>query len=281
MARLYGPGPAPPPPLVATTDLSGLSTSDVEGAPVGELVGALSEEETGLIRYLDVSVREAAKHVLVPIGHVRMDRESVPPRVRLRAATQGDLVSIPAFVADETRVDASYHERVMAAHGQLFYGSRYYAHPAYDHARLDDDQATVVGTPTGDTHGLAPLSELEGFRLARGALPLVGDELRDEDGETVGTVHDLLVEVEARRTRYVVVRMEAPDRSTVLPMGYVEPGDDGEPARVYALTRDDIRLLPPYEPPLTRQEENRLHAAIEGRLTGDRYFERPDFRGTT
>ncbi|NIP82606.1 MAG: hypothetical protein GWM90_26660, partial [Gemmatimonadetes bacterium] len=49
-------------------------------------------------------------------------------------------------------------------------------------------------------------------------------------------------------------------------------------ARLSALTREDARLLPAYEPPLTREQENRVHAAIEGRLSGDRYFNRADFR---
>jgi hypothetical protein len=47
---------------------------------------------------------------------------------------------------------------------------------------------------------------------------------------------------------------------------------------VRLLTRDDIRVLPPYEDGLTREDENRIQAAIEGRLAGERYFQRVDFR---
>jgi hypothetical protein len=276
MARLYGPGPGSPPALVATADLAGLSTSDVEGSPVGELVGALSEERSGLIRYLDVAIRNAGKHVLVPIGHVRIDRQAVPPRARLRAATQQDLLSVPEYREDETEMDAGYHERVMAAHGRLFYGSRYYAHPAYDHAALRPDQPALDEAPEGE-HGLRPLSELDSFRLSRRAAPLLDATLTDGAGETVGAIRDLLIELPARRARYAVVRMKGPDRLAVVPMGYVEADGDGS-ASLSALTGEDVRLLPAYEPPLTREQENRIHAAIEGRLSGDRYFTRADFR---
>jgi hypothetical protein len=278
MARLYGPGPGDPPPLVATVDLAGLSTNDVEGSPVGTLVGALSDERSGLIRYLDVEMRSADKHVLVPIGHARIDREAVPPRVRLRAATYEDLLGIPEFVEGSTALDAGYQEEVMRGHGRLFYGSRYYAHPAYGHDRTWTD-ATVSG-PDGDGKegsGVRPLSELSGFRVVRGQPELVGWALDDVDGEHVGTIRDLLVEPAARKARYVVVELEEPRRTTAIPVGYVSADPDGTRATTVALDREDVRLLPPYEPPMTREEENRLQAAIEGRLSGDRYFDRADF----
>jgi sporulation protein YlmC with PRC-barrel domain len=263
---------------VSTTDLAGLSTSDVEGAPVGELVGALSEERTGLIRYLDVSIRDAGKHVLVPIGHARIDRESVPPRVRLRAATHGDLLSVPEFVEDETPVDAEYQEAVMGVHGRLFYGARYYAHPAYDHSALHVGDARVLGTTAPAEEGLRALSESGSLALSRSGPDLSGWQVVDEDGETVGALRDFLVDPSAGRVRYAVVDLASPERPTALPIGYIAIEEETGRARVPTLTVEDIRLLPPYEPPLTREEENRLHAAIEGRLTGERYFDRPDFR---
>ncbi len=278
MTEIYGPEPGSPPPLVSTSDLAGLSASDVEGTPVGELVGALSEERTGLIRYLDVSIRDAGKHVLVPIGHARIDRESVPPRVRLRAATHGDLLSVPEFVEDETPVDAEYQQAVMGVHGRLFYGARYYAHPAYDHSALHVGDVPVVGTAApAEEEGLRALSETGALALSRRGPDLSGWEVVDEDGETVGALRDFLVDPSAARVRYAILDLASPERSTALPIGYLVIDEEARRARVPALTVEDIGLLPPYEPPLTREEENRLHAAIEGRLTGERYFDRPDF----
>lgn len=279
MVRLYGPGPGSPPPLVSTADLAGLATSDVEGAPVGELVGALSEVATGLIRYLDISIRAAGKHVLVPIGHARIDREAVPPRVRLRAATHEDLLAVPEYVEDQTAVDAAYQEQVMESHGQLFYGSRYYAHPAYDHSSLHAGDAPIVGAvaPAEGT-GLQPLSEMGVLRVSDGGPDLTDWLVVDEDGENVGRVADFLLESASGRVRYAVLNLDFPKRQAVLPVGYVAVDEGSDQVQVPALSVEDIRLLPPYEPPLTRAEENRLHAAIEGRLTGERYFHRPDFQ---
>lgn len=281
MPRIYGPEPGSPPPLVSTTDLAGLSASDVEGAPVGELVGALSEERTGLIRYLDISIRNAGKHVLVPIGHARIDRESVPPRIRLRAATHEDLMAVPAFVEDQTPIEPEYHEEVLGAHGRLFYGSRYYAHPAYDHSAIHAGESPVVGAPApAEGEGLQALADLGALKLSWRGPDLRGWDVVDEDGQAVGTISDFLVEGRARNVRYVVLDLDSPERPTVLPVGYVSVDREAGKVLISALTVEDIRLLPPYEPPLTRAEENRLHAAIEGRLTGERYFDRPDFRRT-
>jgi hypothetical protein len=85
------------------------------------------------------------------------------------------------------------------------------------------------------------------------------------------------VETSARRVRYVVMDLESPARAAILPVGYVHADGEEDQVRIPALTAEDVALLPPYEPPLTREEENRLHAAIEGRLSGERYFERADF----
>jgi len=279
MPRIYGPEPGSPPPLVSTTDLAGLSASDVEGAPVGEIVGAVSEERTGLIRYLDVSIRDAGKHVLVPIGHARIDRESVPPRVRLRAATHDDLLSVPEFVEDKTPIDAEYQEAVMGVHGRLFYGARYYAHPAYDHSALSIDGTPVIGSsPPVEGKGLLAMSESGSLKLSWHGPDLFGRDVVDEEGEAVGTIHDFLLDPEAGRVRYAVLDLDSLDRSTAIPIGYLSIDSGERQVRVPALKVEDIRLLPAYEAPLTREEENRIHAALEGRLTGERYFDRPDFR---
>ena len=279
MARLYGPGPATPPPLVASNDLEGLSTNDVEDRPVGELFGALSEERSGLIRYLDVSLRGASKHVLVPIGHARIEWDATPPRVRLRAATYEDLLSVPDFDPENTAIDGEYHEGVMQAHGQLFYGSRYYAHPAFDHGAMTAGEAEVVAREKREEHGpvLQPLSEMKDYRVARSARDIRGWALEDDDGDIAGEVVDLLVEVAARKARYAVIRLDEPGRLAALPVGYLEAVADRQRVVTPALEQEDLRLLPAYEAPLDRPQENRIQATLEGRLTGERYFDRPDF----
>jgi hypothetical protein len=286
MGRLYGPGPGDPPPLVPTQDLAGLRTTDVEDRPVGALFGSLSEKTSGLIRYLDVDLEGADKHVLVPIGHTRIDTDGVQPRVRLRVATYEDLLSVPAYNPDSAGVDAAFQERLMSAYGQLYYGERYYAHPSFDHRAVYAGGSLVVSPPGTEGEPVEPDGSLTVQPLSRWAgrtagpeLDLVGRAVDDAGGETVGEVVELLVEVAARSVRYAVVDLLEPARSTVLPIGYLQASAAGDRLVTRALTRDDIRLLPPYDGPLTREQENRIHAALEGRLSGERYFQRPDFRG--
>ena len=281
MARLYGPGPEDPPRLIPTADLAGLSTTDVEDRPVGELFGSLAEEHTGLIRYLDVALTTERRHVLVPIGHARVDRASVPPRVRLRAATFEDLMAVPEFEPEGTDVDRDYQDEVMQAHGRLFYGSRYYAHPAYDHRGLYAGDHPVAGPEkaVAEEPRLRPLAELTGFRVAGSENDIRGWTLLDRRREEAGEVTELLVDVPAKQVRYVVIWLEDPGRSAALPVGYLGIDTEDRCVTTSELTREDIRLLPAYEPPLTRAAENRIHTALEGRLTGDRYYLRADFRG--
>jgi hypothetical protein len=288
MARLYGPGPEDPPPLISTHDLAGLRTVDVEDRPVGFLFGALSEKPTGLIRYLDVELDKVAKHVLVPIGHARIDSNGVRTRVKLRAATYEDLLSVPDYPGQAAELHGDFHERVLEVYGRLFYGDRYYAHPSFDHSSLYAGRNPIVGDPPatgsapedGAHHPVQPLSRLEGLRVAGPDLDIRGRVLVDAAGDTVGEVVDLLVEPPARSPRYAVVALgNDASRRTAVPIGYIAPAAEEDRLVIRALTRSDILLLPAFEGPLTREDENRIHVAIEGRLTGERYFQRPDFRG--
>ncbi len=280
MTRLYGPAPGEPPALIATDDLAGLSTADVEGRPVGGLVGTLSEKRTGLIRYLDIGMADEPKHVLVPIGHARFERNRVPPRLQLRAATYEDLLSIPSYDGDPSDVDATFQDRVLAASGRLFYGSRYYAHPSFDHGAIYVGEHPIEGpdAAAGEGSPLRPLSALSEFRLARGEPDIRGWKLCDARGEDVGEVTELLVEPSARKVRYAVVALDDPAREAALPIGYVDVGETAGRLTTPVLERDDIRVLPPYEPPLDRPQETRIHATLDSRLSGSRTYERLDFR---
>jgi hypothetical protein len=287
MARLYGPGPGEAPPLVASNDLAGLRATDADDRPVGELFGALSEAPTGLIRYLDVDLEGARKHVLVPIGHVRIDSQGAQPRVRLRAALYEDLLTVPEYEPDRTRVDSGYQDQLLQAHGRLFYGAYYYAHPSFDHSALYAGDSPIVepedalAEPAAPrAQGVQPLSTLAGARVSRADRDIRGRSVEDAQGDEVGEVVDLLVESSGHGVRYALIQLSQPPRMTALPIGYLSVAEDDEHLVVRALTTEDIQLLPPYEGPLTRADENRIRAALEGRLTGDRYFQRPDFRGS-
>src|SRR5690606_15893040 len=156
--RLYGPSPEEPEPLRPVPDLEGTPVVDVEGHSAGTVHGSLAEERSGLIRYLDVALDEDNRHVLVPLGHVRLERERGRPLLHLLGATREELHRIPPYDG-ERRVDESYGRRIARAHGKLFHGERYYAHPAYDHRGLYAGDHPILRGP-GIPHHRAPLQPL-------------------------------------------------------------------------------------------------------------------------
>ena len=70
-------------PLRPSPDLDELPVYDAEGVPVGSTFGVLSEADTGLVRYFDISLEERRRHVLVPVGHARLEQHLGRLRIRL------------------------------------------------------------------------------------------------------------------------------------------------------------------------------------------------------
>jgi len=81
------------------------------------------------------------------------------------------------------------------------------------------------------------------------------------DGTEIGKVHELLVDLDALRTRYLDVRLTsevaaAPeDRDVLVPIGAARIDDDHDVVTV-SLTTERVGLLPPYtHGPVTREQE--------------------------
>ena len=263
--------------LLTVPDLSGTPAADAQGQFFGEVYGALAESGTGLIRYLDVDLHQAARHVLVPIGHVRVPRAGEPASaLRLRAATVADLATIPAIGDD--RLDDETEEALLAAFGRFFAGERYYAHPAFDHSGLYASEQPLVGAPPDTRAGpqLLRLSELAGFELAEGEPDVRGWRLRTRDSIVPGEVTELVADPEALQVRYAVVRLKD-DREVLVPIGYLELDTANEVVRAPSLLADDVRALPGQSGSITRADEDAVRAALEARLSGRRRFLRADF----
>jgi sporulation protein YlmC with PRC-barrel domain len=280
MSEVYGRSEAEP--LSQVSDLRGTPVVDVEGSGIGSVFGALAEASSGLIRYIDVAIDRAPKHVLVPIGHARVDRAEGGARMKLRAATLEDLDSVPTYDPKENAVDEPFERSVLSSLGRLFYGERYYAHPSYDHngfyagehpiVRVGDDTDAI-----GET-GMVPLRSLPGYRIADGAPDVRGWRVVAADGSEVGTVADLIVDTAAETIRYVVIATNgAPD--SLVPVGYSRVDRKRNRIDLPVLIPSDLEALRVYQAgePVTRAIEDAVRSRIEELLSGARRFGRADF----
>lgn len=285
MTEIHSLGGDQPEPLSQVSDLRGTPVVDVEGAGVGSVFGALAEVGSGLIRYIDVAIERAPKHVLVPVGHARVDREEDGARVRLRAATIEDLDAVPTYDPSEGDVDEPFERSVLSTLGRLFYGERYYAHPAYDHNGLYAGDHPIVRTgEAGPTPAaepapyLVPLRQLGGYRIADGAPDVRGWNVVTGEGSTVGRVADLVVDTQAETIRYLVVDGGG-EPGALIPIGYSRVDKRNERIVLPVFTPDDLRVLRLHTEgePISRAVEDTIRRAIEELLSGERRFDRADF----
>ena len=106
---------------------------------------------------------------------------------------------------------------------------------------------------TDDGVRIAPLSELDDFEVAEGYPDIRGWKVASADGQEVGKVHDLLIDVDQMRTRYLEVRLTkqlaaAPgDRDVLVPIGTAQVGEGKEEVVRVPLTAERFGLLPLYE----------------------------------
>jgi len=99
---------------------------------------------------------------------------------------------------------------------------------------------------------IAQLSALDDFEVAEGYPDIRGWTVASTDGQEVGKVHDLLIDVDHMRTRYLDVRLtkelaaSPSDRDVLVPIGTAQVVEDKKVVRV-PLTAERFGLLPMYE----------------------------------
>jgi sporulation protein YlmC with PRC-barrel domain len=104
---------------------------------------------------------------------------------------------------------------------------------------------------TDDGVRIAPLSVLRDLEVAEGYPDIRGWRVDSADGEEVGEVHELLIDIDNMRTRYLDVRLTPAiaatpgDRDVLVPIGAAELQEGADVVRV-PLTAERVGLLPPY-----------------------------------
>jgi photosynthetic reaction center H subunit len=105
---------------------------------------------------------------------------------------------------------------------------------------------------TEDGVRIAPLSALRDFEVAEGHPDIRGWRVDSADGVQVGKVHDLLIDIDQMRTRYLDVRLTREvaaspgDRDVLVPVGTAELADGKDVVRL-PLTAERVGLLPLYD----------------------------------
>jgi photosynthetic reaction center H subunit len=105
---------------------------------------------------------------------------------------------------------------------------------------------------TEDGIRIAPLSALDDFEVAEGYPDIRGWRVDSADGQHVGKVHDLLIDVDSMRTRYLDVRLTKElaaspgDRDVLVPVGTAQVVEGKDIVRV-PLTAERFGLLPLYD----------------------------------
>ena len=120
-----------------------------------------------------------------------------------------------------------------------------------------------------DIAGLKPLGELTNVEIADDSFDVRGWIVCGADNQVIGTVHDMLADVQTLRVKQLVVEL-GPEGApagdgplVVVPLGDVEPMPDRDVLVIADLTASQIDELQPYN----REELNRdLEAGLLRRI---------------
>jgi photosynthetic reaction center H subunit len=98
---------------------------------------------------------------------------------------------------------------------------------------------------------IAALRDLDDYELADGYPEIRGWEVRDKADRAIGRVHDLLVDVEALRVRYLDVELSPrfateADRRVLIPMENVDLDGTGDQVILPGVDVADVRGLVPH-----------------------------------
>lgn len=130
------------------------------------------------------------------------------------------------------------------------------------------DRARARAAADGAASPLRPLSSLQDLEIADGDPDIRAWRVFDVNGDAIGSVHDLVIDVPARMARYLDVVLDEAlagpvERHVLVPIGTARVSDDVDAVTLATLGAGRIARLPAYEHgPVTRDQERALHAAL-------------------
>jgi photosynthetic reaction center H subunit len=137
-----------------------------------------------------------------------------------------------------------------------------------------------------ETPVLRRLRDLTDFEVADGNPDVRGWTVRGADGQALGTVHELIVDPEAMKVRYLDVELDARfhineyENHILLPIGAASIDADGDNVFVPALTAASVLDYPSYvEIQITREYEEAMLRALgqEPTTNNPRFYEQDSF----
>ncbi|GGG46498.1 PRC-barrel domain-containing protein [Hymenobacter glacieicola] len=128
--------------------------------------------------------------------------------------------------------------------------------------------------PSGQGLHLRRLHDLSDFEVADGNPDVRGWAVRGADGQQFGQVHELIVDTDALKVRYLDVELDERlninerDRHILLPIGVAALDEEADNVFVPSLTARSVLEYPPYvEIQISRQYEEAMLRALNLPLT--------------
>ena len=225
-------------------------------------------DQHGEPRYLDIDLGLFRKHVLLPIGQARADRQQ--RIVWVPGFTRDQFREIPEYPHDLTTLTPRYESALINAYQSALAREQYRPRPSHAGAVYGPSEleSRVIATPT-PLPILAPLSSLPDFRIARHDPDPRGWTVLAADGRKIGSIDELIVDTRAMKVRYLVCRvneealgLDRQHRHILIPVGYARLDEDNHNVLLDTIPSSAIAEMPVYSgEQLTRELEAEVLAA--------------------
>ena len=226
--------------------------TETDGEKVGKVDDMLVDERDSP-RYLEVDLGMFRKHVLVPLSVAHADPSA--QIVWIDRLDKERIREIPEYDRDLGRLTPEYEDRLVREYRTLS-------------ARRDP-----VEREAGERTGLARLSDLGDYRVAKGVTDPRGWKLVGGDGSVIGEVKELIVDATAMTTRYLDcevhedrLELEPLNRHILIPADRVRLDRSAKNVVIDGLFARDVQDYPMYQGlPLASEAEHSI----------DEIFDRP------